>query len=366
MNPLVGGQRVVVAERDPTLTARVVRRVSMRYSAGPDAASDRPAHVRAASGIAWVGSRVAVIQDDANFIALVDPATGLADPVTLPTGPRGLRLFDDGRGNKADKLDHEALTSIESAGETLLVALGSGSTSRRESIALISRFDAPEPVIRVAVTRQFYAALRASTPFAGSELNVEGVVHVASRLRLFGRGNGAVLGDVRPVNATCDIDWAALYAHMTQPDHNPSPVPLDVVQYELGSLGASRLTFTDAALGWPVGGSARPVFYLAAAEASPDATRDGEVAGSAIGLIEDRGGETTARWTELRDETGRRLTIKAEGIAVDSRELGRILVVVDPDAHDQPSELLEVRLGGAWPGLGDADRGEPGVVAEAL
>jgi hypothetical protein len=363
----VGGQRVVVAERDPSLTARVVRRVSMRYSAGADPASDRPAHVRAASGIAWVGSRVAVIQDDANFVALVDPATGLADPVALPPGAGGLRLFDDGRGNKADKLDHEALTSIESAGETLLVALGSGSTRLRESIALISSLDAPEPVIRVVVVGQFYSALRASTGFAGSELNVEGVVHVASRLRLFGRGNGAVLGDVRPVNATCDIDWAALRAHIAQPDHTPSPAPLDVIQYDLGSLGESRLTFTDAALGWSAGENVRPVFYLAAAEASPDVTRDGEVTGSAIGLIEERGGETTARWTELRGQLGHRLTLKAEGIAVVPHSPGRLLVVVDPDAYDQPSELLEVHLAGPWPGTRDVpDRGEPDVVAGAL
>lgn len=222
MNPLIGGQRAVVAVPDPALSAGVVRRVAMRYAAGADPASDRPAYVRAASGIAWVGSRVAVIQDDANFVALVDPATGLADAVALPAGPGGLRLFDDGRGNKANKLDHEALASVVSAGEVLLVALGSGSTPHRESIALISQLDAPQPITRVAVVRQFYAALRASSPFAGSELNVEGVVHLGGRLRLFGRGNGAVRGEVRPVNATCEIEWAAFLAHVTQPDYAPA------------------------------------------------------------------------------------------------------------------------------------------------
>jgi hypothetical protein len=184
--------------------------------------------------------------------------------------------------------------------------------------------------------------------FAGSELNVEGAIYQDGRLRLFGRGNGAARGDVRPVNATCEIEWAALRAHI-EDDRLPPPAPFDVVQYELGAIGNARLTFTDAALGWASGTAARPVLYSAAAEASPDATRDGEVAGSAIGVIEHREGETTARWVELCDQTGGRLPLKAEGIVLAHGPPGRLLVVVDVDAHDHPSELLEVQLEGSWP-----------------
>ena len=321
----------------------------MRYAAGADSSMDRPAHVRAASGIAWVGAKVAVIQDDANFVALVDPSTGLADPVALPPGPAGRRLFDDGRGNKADKLDHEALVAVAAHDELLLVAFGSGSTPLRESIALLAGLDTKQPIARVVSARRFYAALRASTPFAGSELNVEGAVHVRDRLRLFGRGNGAERGDVRPVNATCEIEWAALRAHVENPDHAPTPTPLDVVQYELGSIGKSRLTFTDATVGWPTAGQAAPIFYAAAAEASPDVTRDGEVAGSAIGVIEQRHGATVARWTQLTDGSGGPLSLKVEGIALALDERGRLLTVVDTDAHDHPAELLDVRLEGGWP-----------------
>src|SRR5687768_4452657 len=86
MSGSVGVARRVRARYDPTLSARAVRRVAMHYAGGADQTIDRPAHVRAASGIAWVGATVAVIQDDANFVALVDPATGLADSVALPLG----------------------------------------------------------------------------------------------------------------------------------------------------------------------------------------------------------------------------------------------------------------------------------------
>ena len=341
--------RPIDARHDPTLSARVMRRVSMRYAAGADPATDRPAQVRAASGIAWVGTKVAVIQDDANFVALVDPDTGLAEAITLPPGPGGRRLFDDGRRNKADKLDHEALASIEAGDGLLLVALGSGSMPRRESIALIAGLDTAHVVTRVCAAPRFYAGLRGSVSFAGSELNIEGAIYQNGRLRLFGRGNGAARGDVRPVNATCEIEWAALRSHIEDHDRAPPPVPLNVVQYELGFIGDARLTFTDAALGWASGAATRPVLYSAAAEASPDATRDGEVAGSAIGVIEHHEGEMTARWAELRDQRGRRLPLKAEGIVLAQGPPGRLLVVVDVDAHDHPSELLEVRLEGSWP-----------------
>jgi hypothetical protein len=321
----------------------------MRYTAGPDPTMDRPAHVRAASGIAWVGATLAVIQDDANFIALVDPASGLAESVALPPGRDGRRLFDDGRGNKAEKTDHEAVTVVSAEDGPLLLALGSGSTSRRESIALVAGLDRGRPVVQTFVVPQFYARLRACVPFAGTELNVEGAVAIDGRLRLFGRGNGAPLGDRRPVNATCDLDWAALRAHVENPDRVPPPSPGDVVQYELGAIGGLALSFTDATVAWESGDLGTPVYYSAAAEASPDATRDGDVVGSAIGVIEHGDHGMTARWVELQDRDGGRLTLKAEGIALARHASNRLLVVVDVDAHDHASELLDVQLEGPWP-----------------
>ena len=121
-------------------------------------------------------------------------------------------------------------------------------------------------------------------------------------------------------------------------------------RYQPQAHGNSGLSFTDATAGWGSDGVTRPVFYCAAAEASPDATRDGDVMGSAIGVIEERNGDTSARWVELQDRAGTRLTLKAEGIALARGASDRLLVVVDVDAYDRPSELLEVQLEGPWPG----------------
>ncbi|HEX6748611.1 MAG TPA: hypothetical protein VF092_15040 [Longimicrobium sp.] len=324
------------ARFDPTLAARVVRTVPLRYADGADAAFDRPAHVRAASGIVRVGGRIAVVQDDANFIALVDPATGLATAVTLPAGEGGARQFDDERGNKRFKLDLESCVVLRDGEGEMLAAFGSGSTPLRERIVLVRGLDSPEPELEIVDASELYARLRAETAFAGSELNVEGAAIFRGTLRLFNRGNGAPRGDLRGVNATCDLDLATLLASLRDPTL-PPPVPRGVVQYELGEIAGFPLTFTDAA----VLGDA--ILYTATAEDSPDATRDGPVAGSAIGII--RGDE--ARWCEAKDGDGRRYAGKIEGIL--PLEPHRALVVVDRDEPGTPSELSEVVLeGDGW------------------
>jgi hypothetical protein len=121
-----------IAQLDPRCSARIVSRRSLRYLAPPDAALDRPAHVRAGSGLAWVGERLAVVQDDANFIALVDPVSGQANDLPLPPGSHGQRLFDATRGTKHLKLDLEACLTVQTSRGVRLIAIGSGSKPARE------------------------------------------------------------------------------------------------------------------------------------------------------------------------------------------------------------------------------------------
>ncbi|HEX8244150.1 MAG TPA: hypothetical protein VF541_11655, partial [Longimicrobium sp.] len=196
----------------------MVRSVPLLYADGADPALDRPAHVRAASGAVLAGGRLAVVQDDANFIALVDPGTGRAAAVTLPAGEGGARQFDDLRGNKRFKLDLESCELLgDGDGREMLVAFGSGSTPLRERIVVARGLDGAEPQIEIVDASALYALLRAETDFAGSELNVEGAAKVGGVLRLFNRGNGAPHGDLRPVNAKCDLALDALHAFLRDP-----------------------------------------------------------------------------------------------------------------------------------------------------
>jgi len=327
----------VRACHDSALTARVVRRVPLLYADGADPALDRPAHVRSASGLVRAGGRVAVIQDDANFVALADPATGQARAITLPAGEGGLRQFDDLRGNKRYKLDLESCVIVDD-GEGTLIAFGSGSTPLREKIVTVRGVASASAHVRVVDASALYTALRAETGFSGSELNVEGAALAGGVLRLFNRGNGAPHGRLQPVNATCDVDLAAFLAFLADPATAPPPPLRDVVRYDLGAIDGLPLTFTDAE---ERGGA---LLYAAAAEASPDATRDGPVAGCAIGIIHDG----QARYAMVEESRGGRYAGKIEGILPHPDDPARLHAVIDRDDPGAASELLEVVLGGEW------------------
>lgn len=330
----------IVARRDPSLRARVARSVPLMYADGADATLDRPAHVRAGSGLAWIGGELAVMQDDANFLALADPATGLCRAVTLPAGEGGLRQFDDERGNKRFKLDLEACVAVpdECGGQSLL-AFGSGSAALRERVLRVTGAASPEPLVEIREALTFYARLRETPEFAGSELNVEGAVWREGHILLLNRGNGAAVDGRPPVDAICQVEWAALRAYLDGSSVHPAPGPRNVVQYALGEIDGSMLTFTDAAA---LGES---LIYTATAEASPNAVDDGPVAGSAVGII---GADGAARYTVLEDAYGARFDGKVEGVARGARP-GMLYVVVDRDDPRRPSELCEVELAGDWP-----------------
>ncbi len=316
----------VVARRDETLSAHVVSCRDLRYSAGADTGEDRPAHVRAGSGIAWFGGALAVVQDDASFVALVRGEQ--VDVVALPRGPGGVRLFDTGRGNKRDKLDLESVF-VDPEGPTL-VCVGSGSTSARERFALVRDRRA-----HLVPATALYQAMRAEIAFSGSELNIEGAALVGGVLRFFQRGNGAPTEELPALDASCDVDWAALRRHLS--DGGPLPSLTRITRYELGAIDDVRLTFTDA--------TAMPdgrVLYLAGAEASANTYDDGEIRGAALGVIDD--GE--ARYTILADEAGRPLRVKAEGLTLDPERPGTAYVVLDPDDFAAATTLCELRLEG--------------------
>jgi hypothetical protein len=328
------------ARCDPALRARVIHILPLTYVGGAVAALDRPAHVRAASGLAWIGEVLAVMQDDANFVALADPATGRCRAITLPAGEGGVRQFDNGRGNKHFKLDLESCVAVpDGEGGEVLLGFGSGSSPWRERVLLVRHAAGAEPRVDLRDASAFYAGLREAVEFAGSELNVEGAAWRGGRVILLNRGNGAEWDDHGPVDAVCQVDWAALRAHLDAPAAHPAPLPESIHSYALGALDACRLAFTDAVA---IGDA---LVFTATAEASPNAVDDGPVAGSTLGIIDADGG---ARWTVLEDANGGRFDGKVEGVAR-GRRPGTLFVVVDRDDPHRPSELCEVELAGEWP-----------------
>ncbi len=344
----------VTARVEPALGAQVIARRPLLYRDGAHAALDRPGHVRAGSALARLDAHTfAVVQDDASFVAIVKGVGAESElvvhDVPLPASD-GVRQFDDGRGNKNAKLDLEACLALD--GGALLVAFGSGSSPRRERVVLIDDPAGATPRAVVVEASALYTAMRSEPAFCGSELNVEGAALAGDDVIFLQRGNGAPCDERVAVDASVRVDRTRLVEYLrslargdgnTKVDTKLAACPplRDVVGWDLGVASGTRLTFTDA-----VATRGRWTAFLACAEDSPDATRDGPVAGVVIGRLDDR--ERVAETGVIVDERGAPLLDKAEGIALDEHDSGRAWLVIDRDDATRPAELLELRLGRRW------------------
>jgi hypothetical protein len=319
------------AKRDPALKAIVQRRVPLFYSQGADPAIDRPAHVRGGSSLSWLDDKLAVVQDDANFLVFIDPESLIVEAITLAAGEAGARQFDDLRGNKRFKLDLEACTTVPTSNGDLFLAFGSGSTARREQILIVQASTPCNPTLKQASA--LYAQLRACTLFSGSELNIEGTMFLEGQLRLFNRGNGKPDNDLLPVNATVDLEWDSFLAYLDTPEEQPPPALQNICQYDLGNLHGLNLSFTDVTV------TPKGIIFSAAAEDSPDVTSDGRVTGSVLGIL-----DADPRWIELRTPDDSLFTGEVEGVCAFRNEENRLWIVIDADDPTLPCELCEVEF----------------------
>jgi hypothetical protein len=309
--------------------ARVVARREMTYREGPSDEADRPPHVRAASGLSVFRECLAVIQDDANWLALID-ADQQVTAVPLPTSFAGERVFSKKRGNQGDKYDLEACVTVSSDGQCELVGFSSGSRAEREWVLRV-REEGKGGGLNAAFVPApaFYAVMRDNKVFSGAGLNIEGALALGEdRVRLFQRGNAAACHGLDPVDATADFRWAALCDHLSAPDRHPPPALANVRTYDLGTLGGVRLTFSDAEHLLD-----DRVLFSASAE-DPDS---GRICGSVLGIIEEDG---EARWTHLSDEEGQPFSGKIEGLTLDQTDKTKVYFVIDDDDEDTPSRIF--------------------------
>lgn len=319
---------------DPALRARIVERAPLVYAAPVAAELDRGDHVRAASGLAWLDGRLAIVQDDTSFVAFRGE-DGAVSSLALPAAADGRRRFESRRGNKNDKLDLESCLVVGGR----LIAFGSGSLPVREVVVVVDGVTGP---VRVVPAAALHGAVRAALVRDGEawqrevELNLEGAVIQGDRLRLFHRGNGAPAGVAVPVDAVVDVSAAGFLAWL---DGGVAPPVLAVTWFHLGVAGSVRYGFTDAHV--TEDGS---LLFLASAEDSPNAIDDGTVHGTRIGIVDSRG----VRTADLLDGDGHVAAVKGEGIVSVPGEGDRVYVVLDVDDPDRPSELCTVELSGPW------------------
>ena len=285
----------------------------------------RLAHVSSASGLVAVGPWLYVVADDSLHLSRF-PREGTAPGCLVRLFPGELPL--EPRARKAAKPDLEALCLLEPfAGHPhgALLAVPSGSTSVRHRGAVLplaadgTLTGAPREVDFTGVYTQLAREL--------GPLNIEGAAVVSGRLRLLQRGNGE-----QGVDALVDLDRERVVRAL-ETDQSLGPDTVRTVRrWELGRAGGVRLSFTDASP-LPDG---RMVF-TAAAEDTRNSYEDGQVAGSAVGLLAPDG---TPLFLDAVDAK-----VKLEGVSA-RLEGGRVhlLLVADADDPAVAAPLLEAVL----------------------
>lgn len=286
-------------------------------------------HLSAASGLVQVGESLFVVADDELGLG-VFPARGRRGgkmhrliPGTLP---------DRKKRRKQAKPDFEALLLLPASRTKYpmdrLMAIPSGSMSERTRGACVSltRTGSLKSVVSILDFRPLYEKLWREFP----ELNIEGEVFSGEDLVLLQRGNGR-----SECNALIRLNWSRIQRNLEAEDPIGASAIRSIKQIKLGNLHGIPLGFTDATASDL---TEDRVIFIASAEAGKDTIRDGECAGSIIGIIHARTGKIERTW-ELSGK------FKAEGIS--ARQFGKwaeVRVVTDPDDRSLPAELFSTRI----------------------
>ncbi len=267
------------------------------------------AFLSAASGMVVRDNLLSVVADDEPCLALF--AFDTEQPGRL------VRLIDldlpkDAAQRKKVKPDFEILLALPGSPANQLLALGSGSTTKRMRGAVI---DLPrrggKSAVRLIDLQPLFAAIAQRVP----EVNLEGAVVCEDRLLLFNRGNMHI-----PASHIVAVQLAAVL------DGGPVVASLCAV-LSLPTLSGVPLTVTDACR------LENGHFLLSAvAESTPDSYNDGILIGSAIV-------ELDSHFKVLSVEQLEPL-LKVEGIAVRATEAGvHLMCITDADDPDRPSAL---------------------------
>lgn len=298
------------------LELREVRRLDFHHH------SPEP-FVTAASGVARSHGHYYVVNDDSLYLGQFG-LQGQSGRAILLFARQPLPLEKEFR--KTRKPDLESLTLVETGQGTALISFGSGSANNRQTGVLIW-LDPDGEAVKVTEfdLGPLYDVLHQKLP----DLNIEGLAVLGKSLRLVHRGNSA-----RGYNALVDLDLKQVLEAAMKGGSVPAGALQRTLKVELGAVEGTEVpwTFTDLA---PLD-QKRSVF-IAAAEDTDNPYEDGEVLGSAVGILEADGTVSTFRRV--------RQVLKLEGVDV-QRQGNRLelTLVTDPDDATKPARMYRTLL----------------------
>lgn len=275
-------------------------------------------HFSAASGLVCGFDRVYVIGDDEQHVAIYRDRASAGRLHPLLDGDLPL----DARDRKRHKADLESLLWLPQAAS--LVALGSGSTPRRErGVRLVlSRQGEPQGAGQPFDLAPLYQPLRARH----GAINIEGAFAADDAVMLLNRGHPNGAGNLLLRYRLQD------FVSLMAGERRSAVEPQSVQAFDLGQLDGVALGFTDAAA-LPDGGW----IFSAAAEDSADSVADGTCCGSVLGRVAADGRLLALHPLGIRD--------KVEGVDVLQQPGGlAVFMVTDADDPTQAAWLLSARL----------------------
>lgn len=228
----------------------------------------RASHVSAASGAVYVNGALYVVADDEQCLARF--ADGAAKGEWQRLFPGELPL--DPKLRKAMKADLETLAEIRVGERQGLIALGSGSTTRRDRGAFVA-FDAEGRTgfAQRLDLKPLYDALRAKV----GELNIEGSALMGGEFVLLQRGNAKGMG-----NAIIRLRADGVSDAIAKKAALGAELILSVQPVSLPAINGVPLGFTDA-----IAIDDARFAFSAVAEATDNAYDDGAFSGAAIGAM---------------------------------------------------------------------------------
>jgi hypothetical protein len=283
--------------------------------------AEHPDHVSAASSLVrHAGLLLVVADDELSLIVFDEKELGAGHLIDILEG----ELPDDPDARKEEKPDLESLALLPPFGDLshgALLAVGSGSSDKRMRGAVVplGRNGHPVGAPRTVDLSELYDGLGREV----KDLNIEGCAALGDRIYLAQRGNAADSED-----ALIALDWDAFSGHLASGSAPTVDAIVDIKTYDLGRLRGVDLSFSDLS---PIEDGR--LAFSSSAEDSGDTIGDGEIYGSALGILRPGG---DIEYQEPVDGL-----VKIEGIdaRIDDRGI-EVLIVMDADDPSRPSPLL--------------------------
>lgn len=217
-------------------------------------------NVPSASGITKAGNSFYVVGDDSPYLF---EATG-DGKIVNQTAIYSTELLNGNRLDKVKKPDFEALETINT---NEILAFGSGAKSPERDIFL-HIFLKDSITVETYQISEFYNHLRKLDALKGAHLNIEGVALFHDTIYLFNRGKNIIFS----------FNYLDLIAYLKDTKSFPEP---KTIEYKLPTIDGFQSGFSGAT----ILEEENLVIFTSSVEKTGSTYRDGEIAGSFIGVI---------------------------------------------------------------------------------